>query len=1268
MPCRSDSTEVVRLTYQESSTGVLMSRYVRLFRGVVVCGLIARAVAGCSGEEATEPVGHMGPTESKRGSANVLATMERLVAANPAIAARLAPNDARWVKEGSTSKLIPSRWRRPGNAISVSESAGSVQIRLGEDSVRWTLLGLAHQNPTQTDGSRLLRPNAFTDADLVVSAGSDYVEELIFLRTDSAPRSYLWKLELPTGWKDPRRGEDGGWVLADETGTPRLGISPPIAVDAAGAEELADMSWTTGRFSVELDTAGLQFPIVLDPNIYVWQDKTPSSGNPAGARGTGLSFDSARQRAVRFGGATTTGNGSEVANTYEWNGTSWTLRCPFGSCSVPPGLARAFHSQAYDSARNRTVVFGGGNQSGYPPDCETWEWNGSGAGSWTQLAIGTCGSGRPAARTFAAMAFDGSSGRNYSLLFGGADAGFAPLGDLWSWNGTTWTLRCNAAPCSTTAKPSARYGAAMAYDSDRNRVVLFGGHSSIDECDTWEYPSATGTWVQRTSGGCGTTAPPARFGHTMAYNPFRKRVIMAGGASAGPTNIPDTWEFDGAAGTWTQTVTNDPGANRRTAGMAFDTTRRRAVLSGGQGSTIVQTTHEYYAYGGNCTAASECDTGFCVDGVCCTVSSCPNCSDCSGTTGACAAVNGSPDAPGCPGSTSTCVSGACKLLAGQPCSPDGAHAGCQSGQCRDGVCCNTACTTTCFSCALSGSVGTCSPIPTGPDTGCLTAQGKVCQAGTCKEIDGQPCSPDGANTACNSGQCSDGVCCNTACSGGCDACAASAGASADGTCTILAKGATGTGCSPYLCGGTSATCPSTCSVDGDCATTHYCSSGACVPKVAQGGNCSTSNQCQGTLLCSTDGVCCNSLCDQTCRACRASNKQSGADPGVCDVAKVGTNPGNKCIADTVNVCGSVAACASNGTCAVAPFGKSCGPTSCSGTTVTGKICDGTGTCVDQQNAQCTPYVCAAGACTSPCTGDTDCVTTHYCETATCVPKAANGTACSVANSCTSGFCVDGVCCDAPCTGQCQACGEAGSLGQCKTIAGDPRPGRQACTGTGACKASCDGGNPTACTFPGSATECKPASCAGDTSQPAGFCDSAGACTTPATQGCLPYTCDAGTGVCKSSCSSDLDCGQSAKCDTATGKCAVTVASCKDAFTVLLPNGTTESCTPYKCVGGACQQQCSTKNDCATGYDCQSTQCVALTDAGAGGSSGSGGNGGGSAATAGAGNVDGGKPKPLAASDDSGCGCRTAPVNHAPQNALWLSLVGMALALRRRRVR
>jgi hypothetical protein len=70
------------------------------------------------------------------------------------------------------------------------------------------------------------------------------------------------------------------------------------------------------------------------------------------------------------------------------------------------------------------------------------------------------------------------------VLFGGETTGYHLFGGTWTWNGTTWTKRHPA------ASPSARQGAAMAYDAATGAVVLFGGVApgagSVDD-DTWTW-------------------------------------------------------------------------------------------------------------------------------------------------------------------------------------------------------------------------------------------------------------------------------------------------------------------------------------------------------------------------------------------------------------------------------------------------------------------------------------------------------------------------------------------------------------------------------------------------------------------------------------------------------------------------------------------------------------------------------------------------------------------------------------------------------------
>jgi hypothetical protein len=91
-------------------------------------------------------------------------------------------------------------------------------------------------------------------------------------------------------------------------------------------------------------------------------------------------------------------------------------------------------------------------------------------------------------------------------------------------------------------------------------------------------------------------------------------------------------------------------------------------------------------------------------------------------------------------------------------------------------------------------------------------------------------------------------------------------------------------------------------------------------------------------------------------------------------------------------------------------------------------------------------------------------------TVAAVARSKNGTACSSASACASGFCVDGVCCENACDGTCVSCNQAGRAGKCSVYAQGSDPQRTECTfGLGACHATCNGAG--ACDYPRAGTPC-----------------------------------------------------------------------------------------------------------------------------------------------------------------------------------------------------
>lgn len=297
-----------------------------------------------------------------------------------------------------------------------------------------------------------------------------------------------------------------------------------------------------------------------------WNLRTPSP-SPAAATLPRMAFDTARGRAVVFGGWDAPVGNVVFQDTWEWNGTSWTLRTP---ALVP--TERESHVMAYDSARGRTVMWGG-QDFNFNLLTETLEWDGT---NWQNRLPANA----PPGRLLAAMCYDVT--RGVCVLFGGDD-GTNLLADTWEWNGTNWTQ------ITTTQAPPARLGHVMAFDLGRARSVLFGGDDFVTLLDdTWEFDGTN--WTQITTDG----APPARVDAGMAYDTARGRLVLFGGADL-LIDRNDTWEFVG--GRWQQVMTATTPVGNAALAMAYDPARAQSIVFGGfDGTAALAGTNEF---GGN---------------------------------------------------------------------------------------------------------------------------------------------------------------------------------------------------------------------------------------------------------------------------------------------------------------------------------------------------------------------------------------------------------------------------------------------------------------------------------------------------------------------------------------------------------------------------------------------------------------------------------------------------------------------------------------------
>ncbi len=132
-----------------------------------------------------------------------------------------------------------------------------------------------------------------------------------------------------------------------------------------------------------------------------------------------MAYDAARGIVLLFGG---TGGAGGTADTWTWDGATWTPLYPL--TSPPPRVGAVM---AYDSVNERIVLYGGclpGPQNCLPA-YDTWTWDGT---TWTRQTLAS-----PSGRHSAGLA---AGGPDRLLLFGGSSLTEGALRDTWIWRGT----------------------------------------------------------------------------------------------------------------------------------------------------------------------------------------------------------------------------------------------------------------------------------------------------------------------------------------------------------------------------------------------------------------------------------------------------------------------------------------------------------------------------------------------------------------------------------------------------------------------------------------------------------------------------------------------------------------------------------------------------------------------------------------------------------------------------------------------------------------
>ena len=206
--------------------------------------------------------------------------------------------------------------------------------------------------------------------------------------------------------------------------------------------------------------------------------------------------------------------------------------------------------------------------SGFQAPSTLWQF--TIAGGWAQV---TAGGSAPFGRYANHLVLD--SQRNRMLAFGGnsklgADNVVQVLGldETPTWSGTL----------PAVGTPPVRIEYTVIYDPIGDRMIRFGGRNPNTN-EVWQLSlSGTPAWTQILPSG---TPPPARSGHVAIYDPVRQRMIIQGGCCGASGFFSDTWALSlSGTPTWTQ-IAAPNGPQVVYSAAVYDPLRdRMAVLAG----------------------------------------------------------------------------------------------------------------------------------------------------------------------------------------------------------------------------------------------------------------------------------------------------------------------------------------------------------------------------------------------------------------------------------------------------------------------------------------------------------------------------------------------------------------------------------------------------------------------------------------------------------------------------------------------------------------
>jgi Galactose oxidase, central domain len=285
-----------------------------------------------------------------------------------------------------------------------------------------------------------------------------------------------------------------------------------------------------------------------------WVEITPTT-LPRCALFSSMTYEKDSGKVLFTGGLC--GSGAINDDTYEWDGSNWTLLVPLATQGLVYGQALA-----YDEVRQQALMFGGTipalTTQATPTRSMTLVFV---SNAW--IPTGTSTTPAPRSR----FVFQSDPVHQVIWMYGGLNENDTFF-DFWSYANGRWTLL----PLSQSTDPTGCTSPAATFDTDRGKLVMVCESSDVFEFD--------GTAWKEFAASSFKTKPPLRSFSSVAYDPNLKKTVMFGGFDGSNTYFNQTWVWDGAA--WSEAKNNRP-TSRMLTSLFYDPVQKKLMIYGGIG-------------------------------------------------------------------------------------------------------------------------------------------------------------------------------------------------------------------------------------------------------------------------------------------------------------------------------------------------------------------------------------------------------------------------------------------------------------------------------------------------------------------------------------------------------------------------------------------------------------------------------------------------------------------------------------------------------------